>query len=128
MAATEADLIELAETYFAAVDAKDMAGALRWLAPDCVFTIETGQVTHQGRDTGIQGMFERLFERYAEIWHGDFRHTIDAANGRIASQFNVRNTEPSGTVHTKRNCNFFTVENGLFTRISVYMSGENTLV
>ena len=35
------DLIELAETYFARVDAKDLPGVLALLTPDCRMTIET---------------------------------------------------------------------------------------
>jgi len=121
------EMIALVERYFAAVDAKDLEGALGTLAADCRFTIETDDLTHDGRDAAIRGMFERLFGRWSQIWHGNFRHVADPDGGRIASQFDVRNTAADGSVHTKRNCNFFTLRDGRFTAISVYMSGENTL-
>ena len=124
---TRNEMIALVERYFAAVDAKNLDGALATLAPDCRFTIETDALTHEGRDEAIRGMFERLFARWDEIWHGNFRHVADPEGSRVASQFDVRNIAADGTVHTKRNCNFFTVEDGRFAAISVYMSGENTL-
>ena len=124
---TESRLIEMAEGYFAAVDAKDVDAALGWLTADCVFTVETDGLVHRGRDGAIKGMFERLFARYAAVWHGNFRHVVDVGNGTIACQFDVRNTGHDGALHTKRNANFFIADGGRFARISVYMSGENAL-
>ena len=124
---TEQELIDLAEGYFAAVDAQDIDRTLAFLTSDCVFTIETAQLRHDGRDDGIKRMFEGLFSRWETIWHGNFRHVADPQNGRIASQFDVRNVDADGRTNEKHNCNFFTVKDEKFHRISVYMSGENTL-
>lgn len=124
---TEQELIGLAEGYFAAVDRQDLEATLAFIAPDCVFRIETAQLDHLGRDDGIKRMFETFFAKWDKIWHGNFRHVADTANGRIATQFDARNSNDDGYAVDKHNCNFFTVKDGKFHRISVYMSGENTL-
>ena len=38
-------------------------------------------VVYRGRDTAIRGMYERLFARYASVWHGDFDHVVDPGPG-----------------------------------------------
>lgn len=119
-------LIDLAETYFAKVDAKDLDGVLATLAPDCRMTVETFGVVHDGADA-IGRMFEAYFERWTEIWHGNFDHVADPVAGRLACRFDIRKVAPDGTVDEKKNANFFTIEDGLIRRISVYMMGENTL-
>lgn len=121
------ELIDLAERYFACVDAKDLSGVLARLAPECRMTIETSAVIHDGRDGAIRSMFAAYFERWATVWHGNFDHVADAANGRLACRFDVRKTASDGSVDEKRNANFFTFEDGLIRRISVYMTGENSL-
>lgn len=119
--------IQTVEAYFAAVDSKRVQDVLRFLTPDAQFRIATFDTTFHGRDTEIRGMFERLFERYETVWHGDFDH-VDAGSGRIASQFRVVNVTHDGQHKQKFNANFFTMNQaGLFTHITVYMSGDNSL-
>ena len=122
-----AQLTELAESYFRMVDAKDMDGALALLTPDCRITVETAGVVHEGRDVGVRTMFHRLWERYPRVWHGDFRHVPAATGDAIACQFRVINTDATGRQHHMRNCNFFWLQDKLLHRISIYMSGANTL-
>ena len=121
------ELIALAERYFAAVDRMDMAATLACFAPDACFTIATYAKVYQGRDTAIAGMFERLNGRYAQVWHGDFDHVTDVPAQRIASRFRVENITHEGQKLVKNNCNFFRVQDGLFTEVFVYMSGDNSL-
>ncbi|MGA1598168.1 MAG: nuclear transport factor 2 family protein [bacterium] len=121
------ELIALVEEYFAGVDAMDWERIQKTLAPECIIRIRTHNITHSGRDIAIRKMFEGLFARYPKVWHGDFRHLPQAELQRIASQFQVINTLPDGTLRTKDNCNFFTVREGIFSKIDIYMSGENTL-
>ena len=121
------ELIALAERYFAAVDRMDVSATLACFAPDAGFTIATYSNVYQGRDTEIAGMFERLNERYAKVWHGDFDHVTDVAAQRIASRFRVENITHEGQKMVKNNCNFFRVQDGLFTEVFVYMSGDNSL-
>jgi ketosteroid isomerase-like protein len=121
------ELIALAERYFAAVDRMDVVATLACFAPDACFTIATYSNVYQGRDTEIAGMFKRLNERYAKVWHGDFDHVTDVPKQRIASRFRVENITHDGQNMVKNNCNFFRVQDGLFTEVFVYMSGDNSL-
>ena len=121
------ELIALAERYFAAVDRMDVAATLACFAPDARFSIATYSNVYQGRDTEIAGMFKRLNERYAKVWHGDFDHVTDVPAQRIASRFRVENITHEGQKLVKNNCNFFRVQDGFFTEVFVYMSGDNSL-
>ncbi len=121
-----ARLAALVEHYFAAVDRMDLAGTLACFDAGATVTIATFDLVYRGRDAAIRGMYERLFARYASVWHGDFDHVVEAP-ARIASQFTVRNVSPAGVTTVKHNCNFFHVQDGLIHTMSVYMSGDNSL-
>ena len=123
----EKSLVDLVERYFAAVDRKDVGGALACFLPNARFTIATYGTVYEGRDTQIKAMFERLNTRYASVWHGNFDHVVQAPQGRIASRFRVQNTTFEGRQLVKNNCNFFRIEQGLFAEVFVYMSGDNSL-
>jgi ketosteroid isomerase-like protein len=117
----------LVERYFAAVDEMNMQATLACFVPDARFVIANHEVQYQGRDTGLRGMFERLHDRYASVWHGDFDHVIDVPRQRVASRFRVENTTHAGEKLHKNNCNFFVLREGLFAQVYVYMSGDNSL-
>ena len=121
------ELIALAERYFAAVDRMDVVATLACFASDARFSIATYSNVYQGRDTEIAGMFKRLNERYAKVWHGDFDHLTDVPAQRIASRFRVENITHEGQKMVKNNCNFFRVQDGFFVEVFVYMSGDNSL-
>ncbi len=116
----------LVEHYFAAVDRMDLSGTLECFSADATVTIATFDLVYRGRDDAIRGMYERLFARYASVWHGDFDHVVDPP-GRIASQFTVRNVSPQGLMTVKHNCNFFHLRAGRIHTMAVYMSGDNSL-
>lgn len=119
-------LAGLVEDYFAAVDRMDLEATLAFFHVDSSVTIATFDTCFRGRDTGIRGMYERLFARYARVWHGDFDHVAQPPE-RIASQFTVRNHSHQGSISTKHNCNFFTLREGRIQTMVVYMSGDNSL-
>ena len=123
----EAQLVALVESYFAAVDRKDVEGTLECFASNARFSIANHGIFYDGRVIQIRGMYERLNERYAKVWHGDFTHTVDVASQRIASRFRVENTTHQGEKLVKNNCNFFELNEGFFTAVYVYMTGENSL-
>ena len=120
-------LIDLAERYFAAVDSMNVDRVLEFFHPDAVFLVPTFDARHSGRDRAIRTMFERLYSRYDRVWHGGFRHVVDAESGLIASRFRVENTAHDGQLMSKSNCNFFSVRDGRFDEVAVYMSGDNSL-
>lgn len=120
------DLVAQVESYFAAVDRKDLSATLAFFAGDASFTIASYQTVFRGRDTEISGVFERLFQRYDSIYHGNFDHFL-VSEDRIASRFDVRNGLAGLPTVQKCNANFFKLKGGLFQEVFVYMSGDNSL-
>ena len=123
---TEEEMTALVETYFAGVDGEDFDGILNTLTDDCVFTVETHGVELVTQDE-IRSMFDRLWANHTAVRHTEFRHVVDMGRQRVASQFKVINTHHDGALAHKSNCNFFDIRGDRFSRISVYMAGENTL-
>ena len=123
---TRDELIELVRTYFAGVDGEDLEKIFSTFTNDCRFSVETHEVELNGRDA-IRGMFERLWSNHATVRHDNFRFVADAEHGKIAVQFRVTNTFDNGEKVYKSNCNFFTIRDGFFDTVAVYMAGENTL-
>lgn len=126
MSTTENQLIDLVEGYFSTVDSGRVQDVLDYLAPNAVFRLATFDKIFVGRDTEIKQMFQRLYDRYRSVWHGNFSHIV-GKNNQIASQFTVINETHSLIKQQKYNANFFTVSENKFSEIVVYMSGENSL-
>jgi ketosteroid isomerase-like protein len=114
--------------YFDGVDNYDMDKVLDCFHEDAVLTEVTSMTVHEGREKGIRAMFEGLFAAHSRIWHGNFVHTVDVGEEAICSQFSVEVT-PKGQDEELRyeNCNRFYCKDGKFSRVFVYMSGENLL-
>ncbi len=123
---TEQEMIELVGRYFGAVDGEDFVAIVSTLTEDCVFTVETHAIRLEGLDE-IREMFVRLWAGHAAVRHYDFVHVAAPQDGRIATRFSVVNTHRDGRQIHKSNSNFFEIQNGRFSRIAVYMAGENTL-
>ena len=119
-------MIELVRRYFAAVDGEDFAAIASTLTEDCVFTVETHAIRLEGLDE-IREMFVRLWADHAAVRHYDFVHVAAPGDGLVATRFSVVNTERDGGQIHKSNCNFFEIRDGRFSRVAVYMAGENTL-
>lgn len=119
-------MVQTVERYFAAVDRKDLDGVLAFFVPNAVFTVATYDTVYRGRDTEIRGMFDRLFKRYAGVWHGEFSHVVQPP-ALVATRFRVRNTTEAGEQIHKNNCNFFHFHGEFFDDVRVYMSGDNAL-
>ena len=114
--------------YFHGVDNYDMEMVLDCFHEDAVLTEVTSMTVHEGRDEGIRKMFEGLFDAHSRIWHGNFVHTADVDSDAICSQFSVEVTpKEAGTELRYENCNRFYLDDGKFSRVFVYMSGENLL-
>lgn len=122
----EQQLTRMVEDYFSAVDRMDLEGTLSFFVPDATFTVATFDAEHRGRDGQVRSMFERLFARYEYIWHGNFEHVVQVP-GRIATRFDVENRTADGQTYRKHNANFFFLQQGKFSVVHVYMSGNNAL-
>jgi ketosteroid isomerase-like protein len=123
---TEKGQIDLVLRYFSGVDGEDIETVLSTLTPDCVFRVETHGVELTGH-AEIAAMLRRLWDNHKAVCHRDFAFVCDPGRGRIAAQFQVVNTEHDGSKTHKSNCNFFDLAGGRFSRVSVYMAGQNTL-
>lgn len=121
------ELVGRAEHYFAAVDRGDVPATLEVLSPGCVIVVLTHGARHDGREA-IGEMFERRLEGVSTAWHGNFRHLSDPEKGWVTSRFDVRRTNADGTKVEMDNINFFEFDGLLIKRITIWMSGENTLV
>lgn len=115
--------------YFANVDRKDLTAVLQCFHGNAAFTIQSAFSSHEGRDTGIRRMFERLFGNYSQVLHKNFEHVADVDNECCAVRFNVENVSADNGVQSRlSNCNFFYFDGGKIKRVYVYMSGgANTL-
>lgn len=126
LAVSREPLIALVERYFAAVDRKDINAVLACFLPEATVEIATYGTVFRGRDTEARDMYQRLFERYATVWHGGFDWVIEPPT-RIACRFSVRNVDHHGRETNKSNCNFFKLRGGLFDQVQIFMSGDNSL-
>ena len=125
---TRNELIDLAENqYFGNVDKKDVQAVLDCFNRDAVFTIQSSFTVHNERDTGIRGMFERLFENHSTILHGDFGTIADEEGQCVSSRFRVELDHVDGSHVTLMNVNHWYLQDGKFQRVFVWMSGENVL-
>ncbi|MGQ3176087.1 MAG: nuclear transport factor 2 family protein [Blastomonas fulva] len=115
------------QTYFASVDAKDMAATLACFHDEALFTAQTSFTTHAGK-AEIERMFVDFFGAWETIVHRDFTCTVDETNGRIAASFIADLTAADGSVTSLTNTNFWRLRDGRFQEVHVYMSGANVLV
>ena len=117
---------DLVLRYFKGVDKEDINAILTTLTEDCVFSIETHKIKLVGHEE-ITSMFKRLWKNHKSVEHKEFYFVKDHINNRIAVRFQVKNVLHNDQIVLKSNCNFFTLKNGIFSEVRVYMAGENTL-
>ena len=112
--------------YFKGVDEEDIDAILKTLTEDCVFSIETHRIKLVGHEE-ITSMFKRLWKNHKSVEHKEFNFVKDHMSNQVAVRFQVKNVLLNGQFVLKSNCNFFTLRDGLFSEVRVYMAGENTL-
>tara|TARA_B100000686_G_C16641067_1_gene890155 strand:+ start:497 stop:892 length:396 start_codon:yes stop_codon:yes gene_type:complete len=122
------ELIDRVEGYFKYVDNGNISKLLTYLTPNCKISVVTSNITHEGRDTGIKKMFERRLLSTEQAWHGNFKHLADTKLGWVTSRFDVHRTNSEGKYREMDNINFFEFETEKICRISIWMSGENSLI
>ena len=112
--------------YFNFVDSENLTSILELMTEDCSFNVETHGVKLKGLKQ-ISTMFERLWDNHEWVKHDQFEWVEGRLQQDIAVRFKVTNKLHDGTLVHKSNCNFFTLQNGLFSTVRVYMAGVNTL-
>ena len=122
------EMIALVErSYFYNVDNKHLEPTVSCFTEDAELIVQTASVSHNGQDE-IRRMLRDFMRDNAVIYHGDFSHVVDVDNQLIASQFLARIERSDGSEVSMRNCNFFVLQDGYFSKVTIYMSGENPLV
>ena len=117
---------QMVTDYFHFVDSENLPSILELMAADCSFNVETHGVKLQGL-TQISTMFQKLWDNHEWVKHYQFEWVEGRFGQDIAVRFKVTNKLYDGTLVNKSNCNFFTLQNGLFSTVRVYMAGVNTL-
>ena len=117
---------DLVLQYFKGVDEKNIGAILKTLTKDCVFSIETHGIKLVGHKE-IISMFKRLWKNHKSVEHKEFYFVKDPIGNQIAVRFQVKNVLRDDQIISKSNCNFFTLKDGIFSEVRVYMAGENTL-
>ena len=120
------DYEELVLDYFKGVDEENIDAILEILTEDCVFSIETHRIKLVGHKE-IISMFKRLWKNHKSVEHKEFYFVKDPIGNQIAVRFQVKNVLRDDQIVSKSNCNFFTLKDGIFSEVRVYMAGENTL-
>ena len=120
------DYEELVLDYFKGVDEENIDAILETLTEDCVFSIETHGIKLVGHKE-IIGMLKRLWKNHKSVEHKEFYFVKDPIGNQIAVRFQVKNVLRDDQIVSKSNCNFFTLKDGIFSEVRVYMAGENTL-
>ena len=123
---TEVRPEDLVLDYFKGVDEEDIDAILKTLTKDCIFSIETHKIKLVGHEE-ITSMFKRLWKNHKSVEHKEFCFVRDSIGKQVAVRFQVKNVLLNGHFVLKSNCNFFTLRDGLFSEVRVYMAGENTL-
>ena len=122
-----AHLLQAPGAYFDAVDAKDMATALSFFAPDATFTIQSAHITFEGHDE-IASMFENFFGDYSHIEHNITNIVVDETEGRASTEQSCPHVKTDGALDHVTTCNFFSFdESGKFSRVIVWIDGASPL-
>jgi len=128
MAWDYAALASAPQTYFDAVDAQDVELIVSHFADDATLTIQTANVTHNGKDE-IRRMFTDFTENSVFIEHQIHNMVVEADKGKVSTEQDYRGELKDGTKNDMYNCNFFDFdEDGKFKRVIIWMAGTSPLV
>ena len=120
-------LAALPDTYFKAVDAKDVDAIMAHFADDATLTVQTDHAVFDGADE-IRRMFTEFCDNSVSIFHEIKNIVIEPAAGKIATEQSYIGELSDGTKNDMHNCNFFDVNaDGQFARVIIWMAGTNPL-
>lgn len=127
MALTRNQLAQLPYAYFAAVDAKDLEGALAFFSDAATFTIQSAHTTYNGK-AEIAGMFRGFLADFAQIVHNPVNVTVDETAQRIASEQICPHVANDGTLVTLTTVNLFDIDAaGRIERVMLWIDGASPL-
>ena len=124
---TRDQLAGLPQSFFNAVDRKDLDAVVSHFSQDAIFTIKTAHVTFTGPDE-IRHSFADFINNTKHMLHDIKSIVVDEINGKVATQQRYTGELLDGTKNEMHNCNFFDVgPDGKFTRVVVFMTGASPL-
>ena len=120
-------LAALPNSYFKAVDAKDVDAILSHFADDATLTVQTDHAVFTGAEE-IRRMFIDFCDNSVSIFHEIKNIVVEPAAGKIATEQSYIGELNDGTKNDMHNCNFFDVDSdGKFSRVIIWMAGTNPL-
>jgi ketosteroid isomerase-like protein len=124
---TREQLASLPDSYFKAVDAKDVDAILSHFADDATLTVQTDHAVFSGADE-IRRMFTDFCDASVSIFHEIKNIVVEPETGKVATEQSYVGELRDGTKNDMHNCNFFDVDaGGKFTRVIIWMAGTNPL-
>ena len=124
---TREQLAALPDSYFKAVDAKDVDAILSHFADDATLTVQTDHAVFDGADE-IRRMFIDFCGASVAIFHEIKNIVIETDARKVATEQSYIGELKDGTKNDMHNCNFFDVDaEGKFTRVIIWMAGTNPL-
>lgn len=119
-------MIDVAVSYFAAVDKFDVETIMAHMHPACVMEVATHKVFRKNF-AEVRETYERRKDMVKTSWHGDFKFMADADNQRLAVRLTVRRTFMDDRTEEIDNVTILQFTDGKISRVSAWMAGENTL-
>ena len=124
---TREQLAALPDSYFRAVDAKDVDAILSHFADDCVVTVQTDGAVFTGAEE-IRRMFTDFCAGSVSIFHEIKNIVVEPDARKVATEQSYIGELNDGTKNDMHNCNFFDVDaGGKFSRMIIWMAGTNPL-
>ncbi|KAE8347209.1 hypothetical protein BDV24DRAFT_121774 [Aspergillus arachidicola] len=124
---TRDQLAGLPQSFFNAVDRKDLDAVVSHFSQDATFTIETAHVTFTGPDE-IRRSFADFINNTKHMLHDIKSIVVDEINGKVATQQRYTGELVDGTKNEMHTCDFFDVgPDGKLTRVVVFMAGASPL-
>ena len=120
-------LAALPDTYFKAVDAKDVDTIMSHFADDATLTVQTDHAVFEGA-AEIRRMFDDFCGNSVSIFHEVKNIVVEPDAGKVATEQSYIGELSDGTKNDMHNCNFFDINaDGQFTRVIIWMAGTNPL-
>jgi ketosteroid isomerase-like protein len=124
---TREQLAALPDSYFKAVDAKDVDAIMSHFADDATLTVQTDHAVFEGA-TEIRRMFDDFCGNSVSIFHEVKNIVVEPGAGKVATEQSYIGELSDGTKNDMHNCNFFDINaDGQFTRVIIWMAGTNPL-
>jgi ketosteroid isomerase-like protein len=120
-------LAALPDSYFKAVDAKDVDAIVSHFAEDATLIVQTDHAVFEGA-VEIRRMFTDFCDNSVSIFHEIKNIVVEPGAGKVATEQSYVGELVDGTQNDMHNCNFFDVNaDGEFTRVIIWMAGTNPL-